>query len=679
MSTISSPIPNLFNGVSQQPASLRHPSQAEAQENAFSDIATGLRKRAPTQHIARLTTADRTDAFVHTINRDTAERYKVLLVDGDLFVYDLDGVEKTVAFPDGKDYLDCDTPRSEFAVMTVQDYSFIVNRTVTTALHSDTVAGAVTGTKQLFSDLPTPTGTGNIYKVQGDPTNNFDDYYVKDTAPDNVWVETAKPGEQYKLDPATMPHKLVRESDGTFTFSEVDWENRLVGDLDSNPTPSFIGAKIRDVFFYRNRLGVIADEAFVLSRPAKYFNYWIETITAALDSDPIDADASHNKVSLLNWAVPFSKALLLFSSATQFQVTGGDTLTQRNAKADPMTEFESSAICRPFGLGPDVFFVQDRGNYTGMLEYYVDDDSVTADAADTTAHAPAYVPSDVFKMTGSHTLDTVLLLTLQERNALYVYKYFWGDDDKKLQSAWSKFTLDSGDTIIDADFIGTICYLVVQRTDGCYLEKMDLRAGATDTGFDFQFLVDRRVELTGSYEADTDETTWTLPFDDEGDFEVYLGAAFGTQSGRRIVPTRPSSATLRTTGDFSAGIAYVGRAYAMRYRFSTLHYRDDKGAVLEGRLQLSRMLVAFANSGYFRAEVTPLARDTYSYAFTAKSLGTTSSVIGTPTLQTGTFQFPLKCRNEDVVIEIVNDSAYPSVLQSAVWTGEFVLTTQRVS
>lgn len=676
---VSSPIPSLFNGVSQQPATLRHPSQCQEQENAFSDIATGLRKRAPTEHIAKLSASDYTEAHVHTINRDTVERYTVVITDGDLFVYDLAGNAKTVAFPSGKAYLNCDVARDDIVVMTVADYSFIVNRTVTTAYLSDVTPGTVAGTVQLFTDLTTPTGSGDIFKVAGDPSNSFDDYYVTDSTADSVYVETSKPGEEYKLDPATMPHKLVREADGTFTFGPVEWDDRLVGDLDSNPTPSFVGSQIRDIFFFRNRLGVVANEAFIMSRPAKYFNFWIETITAALDSDPIDGDASHNKVSILKWAVPFQKALMLFSDSTQFQITAEGTLTQRTAKADPVTEFESSAMCRPVGLGQDVFFAQEREGSTGVFEYYVEQETVSNDAADTTAHVPNYVPSGVFKMAGCSVLDTLIVLTLEERNALYVYKYYWGDEQKKLQSSWSKFTFDEGDTILNVDFIGVNAYITVQRDDGCYLEKMDLHANARDTGFEFKFHLDRRVELTGVYDSVNKWTTWTLPYPDDGTFQVALGSGFGSSRGVLLTVTRPSSTTVRAVGDYSASTCFVGRAYAMRYTFSTLYYRDDKGAVQAGRLQIARMFLAYDRSGYFRVEVTPLARETYSYLFTGKVLGAASLLLGTPGIHTGIFRFPVKCRNEDALITIVNDSALPSTIQSAEWEGEFVMHSQRVA
>lgn len=46
-----------------------------------------------------------------------------------------------------------------------------------------------------------------------------------------------------------MPYILRREADGTFTCTTADWNERKTGDEDSNPTPSFVGNKINDIFF----------------------------------------------------------------------------------------------------------------------------------------------------------------------------------------------------------------------------------------------------------------------------------------------------------------------------------------------------------------------------------------------------------------------------------------------
>ena len=132
MGLITQPIRNLANGISQQSPSSRSPSQAEAQENCQSSVVDGLRRRPPTQHIARVSTAmTYGNAFVHTIDRDSAEKYVAVFLDGLVKVFDLQtGVEQTVNAPDGLDYLNAENPRTTIRATTAADFTFVINRAV---------------------------------------------------------------------------------------------------------------------------------------------------------------------------------------------------------------------------------------------------------------------------------------------------------------------------------------------------------------------------------------------------------------------------------------------------------------------------------------------------------------------------------------------------------------------
>ena len=86
MALISASIPNLINGVSQQPPSLRLNTQAELQENGLSTVVNGLEKRPATQHIATLANvpANIDSGFIHTIRRDESEFYTLIITSGSL-------------------------------------------------------------------------------------------------------------------------------------------------------------------------------------------------------------------------------------------------------------------------------------------------------------------------------------------------------------------------------------------------------------------------------------------------------------------------------------------------------------------------------------------------------------------------------------------------------------------
>ena len=87
---ITTVMPNLIGGVSQQPDTVKYSNQCAEQLNATPSVSEGLKKRTPTEHLATLKDFEGTPVVptndggyathVHTINRDVDERYVVSVV-----------------------------------------------------------------------------------------------------------------------------------------------------------------------------------------------------------------------------------------------------------------------------------------------------------------------------------------------------------------------------------------------------------------------------------------------------------------------------------------------------------------------------------------------------------------------------------------------------------------------
>ena len=136
MALVSRAIPTLLRGVSQAADSTKQPDHADIQDNADSDPVAGLTKRSGSQFVSNLISGEASLGSPHvtTINRDETERYVVIFTANNVRVFDLDGTEKTVNKPDGVSYLSCTTPRSQIKTITIADFTFVVNTTVTTAM-----------------------------------------------------------------------------------------------------------------------------------------------------------------------------------------------------------------------------------------------------------------------------------------------------------------------------------------------------------------------------------------------------------------------------------------------------------------------------------------------------------------------------------------------------------------
>jgi len=798
MGLINHSIPNLINGVSQQPETLRLGSQGEVQENGLSSVVEGLRKRPPTDFIKRITTATYTNPFIHTINRDVNERYVVIITQNDIKVYDIDGVQKTVV--DGgssgtfNGYLNESNPKDNFEAVTVADFTFIVNKnktvaksnTVSTArpfeaiysvtqgvtntqyelkingttytyttdsssanfqtqniatqifnqisglsgftvtnlgsdLHisnsSDFTISAVDGfgnqasqvikdktTK--FSNLPPKAVNGMIVEISGDTDNQFDNYYVvfesDGNADEGVWRETVKSGLKNSLDVSTMPHLLIRTADGNFRFAPADGSTytvsgtqfdvqeygpRVAGDLESAPDPSFVGRKINDIFFFRNRLGFISDEEVNMSRAGEFFKFYPETVTTILDTDPIDLSVSHTKVSILRHAIPYNEELLLFSDQSQFILKGGNTLTPSNVNVNVTTEYEASLTTKPVGSGRSVFFTFSKGNFTGVREFFTNIDGEVNEADDITGAIPKYIPKNVFKMAIATNENILAVLSSEDQHKLYIYQWY-ESNNQKVQQAWHKWIYggSANTTVLNMDFIETTLFLLVQRTDGVHLLSIDTSPNPTDTGATYLTHLDMKVNestsgLTKSFNSGNNQTTITLPYTKYNDMQVVTRNVSGsTTIAGQIIPIVSSSTNqLVVSGDHTATKFFIGEKYGFKYQFSQQYVRLSGGgsrtAIKEGRLQIRNWTVSFDNTGFFKVNITPKGRSTTTETFTGAIVG--SGTVNGIQLEDGDFNFAVQSRNEDLVITLTNDEYLPSAFINAEWQGYFTQRSQQ--
>ena len=208
MSRVSQTVKNMIAGISQQPELLRLPEQLDQQVNGFSTESSGLQKRPPTLYVADLGTAPtNANSLVHTVNRDETEKY-VMLFDGTgVKVWDTDGNPCTVKYEgDGLNYITVDDPRKTLRLVTIADYTFIVNRSKTVKMgtakvpfywndHSCLVnvkSGQYGRTYQILingssiASYTTPDGSSSSH------TKNIDTNYIRDqlatAAATNGWT-----------------------------------------------------------------------------------------------------------------------------------------------------------------------------------------------------------------------------------------------------------------------------------------------------------------------------------------------------------------------------------------------------------------------------------------------------------------------------------------------------------
>ena len=813
---VSQSIPNFLNGISQQTPTQRGINQAEEQVNLQNNIVDGLSKRPAFEYID---TIDATNVYPNTvkfwsIQRDKDNQFVVILYNGGVKVYDLDGNEKTVTVASGSSYLTTTNPKADFKLVNIADYTFIANKSKTvladttlstakieefyinvvtsnygreyavtvrhpnmsydvkaslqmpsgsnlnhdavfrdtahiadilfrgtSSTHFDSASdasfkltredtGATLSTTQGlgtsnevtnyftmsqypgvirgistngnsnytvltadgsgntgmysirdeisdFTKLPYHASTDSIIKVTGDEGDTLSDYYVKFET-DGVWKETIGQGVSLGLDNSTMPHALINNNDGTFTFQEIDYDDRNAGDGITNSNPSFVGNKINNLLFYKNRLGILARDNLILSENAGFFNFFSKTVTQVLDTDAIDIAASGSEVNTLFDSVAFNESLLLFSEKAQYKLGSvGETISPTSAVLNEVSAFEFDANVKPVSAGKYAYFAQARNNNTAIREYYADDDTLTNDGLDITVSVQNLIPSNAYQLISNTTEDTLIALasdtadtqltpyttgtpiTSTNGGTMFIYKYFF-DKGEKVQTAWSKWTFTNAKILGGMSFESFVYLLVVEGTD-TKLVKIDLRNLKNST-IGFNVYLDLRTSVTGTYDANTNLTTFTSPYG----AKTGLIAVDGV-NGNNYAVTNTAGATYTLEGNHTNLI--IGIPYESKYRMSPQYVRESSGrglvAITSGRYQIRNISLNYETSGYFQVEVTPNGRDT-SYSFmNGYVIGTATSKVGVPAISSGTIKVPVSCRNTDFTLDIKSSSHLPMYIASA--------------
>ena len=228
MPLISGSVPSLINGVSQQPATLRMPTQGAKQVNGFSHVSRGLQKRPCTEHIAKIVginSSTSNDVFIHTIRRSEDEAYALIIKGGDnpsantnkgnaeMRLYDLTG------FATG-------TPGSEVFI------------------HPDTVPSSGSGTGYSNGNI---TGNGTIdvsYLSNFSGTNSFEPnklgattiadftFLLNKTTKVKKKTNTTHPTRNYE----SLVHFRVGDYDADYKIKIIEYDIDSEGEADKDAT-----------------------------------------------------------------------------------------------------------------------------------------------------------------------------------------------------------------------------------------------------------------------------------------------------------------------------------------------------------------------------------------------------------------------------------------------------------
>jgi hypothetical protein len=696
--------------------------------------------------------------FVHWIDRDNDEKFVVLIDpnNADLAKVEIftivdrspaeePGDKMTVTQTatggnDPTDYISVGmgpfpNPERRFRSITVADTTLILNRdrqfdlTGTAIDYRDAATNLIrdrTNDNNVgsWNDLPhPPTGTA----AAGVTTSDFI-FHTRDD--DLGW-----PSGWYRASSTTLPPWYTRirtepanslidftvapirlDFDGSdFDLSFPDWAPRFSGDSTTNPGPQLAQGpsaphRIRDLAFFQNRLFLAGYEFIDSSQSGDVFNMWIDSSVTLTDADPINVSLQSDTVTVVDFIVPFDGGIVVFTQGSrQFELRSQGALTPATVSILPTTSYAAVGYVAPAKLGNQLYFMAEQNNAMIVYEYQFHDQAASNVATNITAEVEDYIPARMRVFRTASQSDMLLALTDGDPKALYVNQSRW-DGNQKIQNAWFRWSFDC-DRILDMWAYDSTLVILLRRNNVLWLETLDLDNpgndddgttptnpgnGFTGTGnMGFVLRMDSKRSVQGVYNAVSNETTWTLPFEDDTYDTVVLGQSFDADyeeggeffsqrakgtvlggvtvvaSGGNTVLTAPGKWDTNLNGDNAP--CWVGRSFEKRVRLNEQMVRDPQsGTAVPGFVQLLKGFLRLAHTGYIRVEITPKGRSTLTKEFIRPLVGQAILDEGFNPDETVSFGYEVLASSHDSIIELVNDTPYPSQVVEAGFRARFI-------
>jgi len=558
--------------------------------------------------------------------------------------------------------------------------------------------------------LPNQCRNGYKVKVYNSDDIDADDMWVEFHTTDNatigpgIWEETNAPEIEFQYDPLTMPHILVRLTDGSFYFGPPDgstvggvelpdWGDRLVGDDTTNPLPSFIGHKINNVFFHRNRLGFVSGENVIMSVAGDYFNFFAGSAQIVAADDPIDITTTSQQPVNLQYVQPVSAGLVLFGQNEQFLLGATeDIFSPSTALLTTLSKYECDQEVAAVSLGTTLAFISKTLLWTRVFELGNIRKDAPADSYEVSNNVAELIPADVDNFISSPALS---MLSLGETgsNTLYQYRFYRVNNQLRAQT-WYKWTLTG--KLLDQFFDETTFYAVCHDDTNVFIQSYDLTQASeegfltlpsgekTDVCLDMFSVNPRRT-----YDSSTEKTRIWLPYDNITGTTpaiVLLGGYIGqtvsaTESiggvltGSEItVDSTGGNDYYEIDGDYRGRNLIIGYIYNMNLQLPKFYFgqQNDQQFVTDAAADLiiHRIRVNTGLSGpvTYKVDITGIGEWENVVNVTLPN----AYILGNVNLSASSEHVvPVFQRNKNLKITLVGDTPFPVSLTNMSWEGNY--------
>jgi hypothetical protein len=542
---------------------------------------------------------------------------------------------------------------------------------------------AVKGSVASIAQLPRQFLNNARMRVQSGENQDGEDYWVvfKTDGGANTgygaWEEAPAPGSNLGFLDSTMPHSLVRESNGSWSVVQLTWGRRLVGDNTTNEDPTFVGRTISTVGFFSNRLVLASGSNVICSQTGQYFNFYLSTVQTLVDSDPIDRSAGSVRPLNFEQTLVYGRGLILFSDNGQYSLqTNTDSFSASSAEMVEVGTFDMATRIAPVPLGANVVFgaISSRTAQVFEARFSTDTRSVISEL---TKSIPKYLPSSFNLLSSSISLDLVTLQSDSEPQYLYVFRTA-SDGQDRTQAAWFRWSVPFGGVLFH-HVSGTRLYVVTRAGNLLHLDLQttNLTSPLTLDGEPVDVHLDLQASPVFVRQNVGDETTdLFLPYEYSGEVQAVVTA--GTNPGRfytgasQLDPSRPLNSRwfLRVPGLLASSTFRIGIPYTAQAVLPTIYVRSDKAVVTRDEPIVHRVGIDTHRSGPFSATLTALGRDPWTRTFEQNEANL--ALANTLTMAVdGYHEMPVRARSSQCSITLKAPFPLPVSFVGLQWEGTY--------
>lgn len=538
-----------------------------------------------------------------------------------------------------------------------------------------------------FSRLPAESVNGRVVQINN-TVQKEDTYYAKFIAENGTsgkgkWEETVSPRVSKGLTDSTMPHELANTALNTFVFRPIVWEERIVGDDETNEHPSFVGKTIQQAFFHNNRLGFLTEDNVSMSQSGEFYNFYHVSALTQADNDPIDISCSSLRPAVLHAVLPAAQGLVLFSKAQQFLMYSDDgILTPRTSVIRTISNYENDEKIDPVDVGTNMVFLSKSPGYTRIYAMATRGQQENPDVLDIGRIVSEWVPDSVTDLVASPQ-NSFFSMYGPSSDYIYFFRTYVVGDETAMQT-WFNWKMHGKVNFFAVDSDDT--YIVTYQSNQYTLVKANLTQTPddailrADSGQVVQLCLDCYATPSSiTYNSSTKVNRCYLRYKDITTLSpsVIIADPNNTgESGFTVTPTRGNDGNpyFEFVGDdysSAASTVYLGFKYDFDIQLPRFYYQlAENTADYTANLTVSRVKFSVGLSSNIGFKLKAQGASEW---YDVQSVQNADYYLGNdvPLNEQTVYTLPIHQRNTNFTLRVFSDSPFPVSLTSMMWEGNY--------